>query len=184
MARIPYPDPADLTPGAAETLAKLPPLNVFRMMGHAGDMVTGFARFGNHLLGRTRLDPVLREIAIVRVGFLSGARYEVQQHEEICRKLGMADALIAAIGEGPEAQAFDPLHRMVMAFTDDVVHNVRASDATYAPLAALLSVQEMQELVISIGFYMMVSRFLETFDVDLESAPAENALSLPGMTQG
>ncbi len=184
MARIPYPDSAALTPGAAETLAKLPPLNVFRMMGHAGDMVTGFARFGNYLLGRTKLDPVLREIAIVRVGILSGADYEVQQHKEICRRLGMAESLIAAIGEGSQATAFDPLQRLVMAFTDDVVLNVRASDATYAPLAASLTVHEMQELVVNIGFYMMVSRFLETFDVDLESAPADNALSLPGMSNG
>ncbi|HMT43350.1 MAG TPA: carboxymuconolactone decarboxylase family protein [Chakrabartia sp.] len=181
MARIPYPDPATLTPGAAETLAKLPPLNVFRMMGHAGDMVTGFARFGNYLLGRTALDPVLREIAIVRVGILSGADYEVQQHKEICRKLGMDEALIAAIDEGAEAAAFDPVQRLVMTFTDDVVNNVRASDASFTPLAAQLSIQEMQELVVCIGFYMMVSRFLETFGVDLEDAPEANALSLPGM---
>jgi alkylhydroperoxidase family enzyme len=60
---------------------------------------------------------------------------------------------------------------MVMRFTDDVVKNVRASDATFKPLAERLSHQEMQELTITIGYYMMVSRFLETFDVDIEDAP-------------
>jgi alkylhydroperoxidase family enzyme len=181
MARIPYPDPASLTPRAAEVSAKLPPLNVFRMMGHGGDLIDGFARLGNHLLATGKLDPLLREVAIVRVGVLCGAAYEVQQHEEIIRRLGASEALIAAIHEGPGAAGFDEMQRLVMAFTDDVVTNVRASDATFEPLRARLSYAELQELVIGIGFYMMVSRFLETFDVDLEGAPGETSLNLPGM---
>jgi alkylhydroperoxidase family enzyme len=181
MARIPYFDPAEATGRAAETFAKLPPLNVFRMLGHGGDLLTGFVALGNQLLVYGELDPVLREIAIVRVGVLSGAAYEVQQHEAISRKLGMGDALIAAIHEGPDAAAFDDMQRRVMAYTDDVVMNVRASDATFEPLRAALTTKALAELTIAIGYYMMVSRFLETFDVDLEAEPDDNALSLPGM---
>ncbi|MCC2102710.1 MAG: hypothetical protein KDJ20_01055, partial [Hyphomicrobiales bacterium] len=51
------------------------------------------------------------------------------------------------------------------------VANVRASDATFAPLTRRFSHKEMQELTLTIGYYMMVSRFLETFDVDIEDAP-------------
>lgn len=181
MARVPYPDPADMSPRAAEISAKLPPLNVFRMMGHGGDLVDGFTRLGNHLLSRGKLDPVLREIAIIRVGVLSGAGYEVQQHEAIGRRLGMDEALLAAIHEGLGAACFDEMQRLVIALTDDIVANVRASDATFEPLKARLSLMELQELVICIGYYMMVSRFLETFDVDLETAPGEVSLKLPGM---
>ncbi len=162
-------------------MAQLPPLNIFKLMGAGGDLLVGFLALGNQLLLYAKLDPVLREIAIIRVGVLSGAAYEVQQHEEIGRRLGMSAALIAGIHEGPAAAIFDDMQRMIMAFTDDVVQNVRASDATWTPLAARLSVQEMQELTVTIGFYMMASRFLETFDVDLEAAPAETGLSLPGM---
>ena len=52
--------------------------------------------------------------------------------------------------------------------SDDVVEHVRASDATFDPLLAALSLQELQELTVTIGFYMLVSRFLETFGVDIE----------------
>jgi alkylhydroperoxidase family enzyme len=171
MARIPYFDPADATGRAKEWYAKLPPLNIFRMLGHSDELLDGFVRLGNQILTHTALDPVLREIAIVRVGVLSGAKYEVFQHERISRQVGMSEAKIAAIHEGPDAEAFDATERMVMRFTDDVVKNVRAGDPAYAPLAAVLSHREMQELVITIGYYMMVSRFLETFDVDIESTP-------------
>lgn len=178
MARIPYFDPADATGRAKEWYGKLPPLNIFRMMGHSGEMLDGFVRLGNQILAFSKLDPILREIAIVRVGVLSKAGYEVHQHERISRQIGMDDAKIAAIHEGPEAAAFSDLEKMVMRFTDDVVANVRASDETFKPLQEKLSLQELQELTITVGYYMMVSRFLETFDVDIEGAPVR--MNLPG----
>ena len=177
MARIPYFDPAQARGRARDWYGKLPPLNIFRMMGHSGEMLDGFVRLGNQILMFSALDPVLREIAIVRVGVLSKARYEVFQHERISRQLGMSDAKIAAIHEGPDAAAFSDVEKLVMRFTDDVVANVRASDATFQPLAARLSHREMQELTITIGYYMMVSRFLETFDVDIEEEAVRMNLS-------
>jgi len=170
MSRVPYPDRQALSPETQEFLGKLPPLNIFRMLAGGECFLAGFVRLGNHLLFKSKLAPVLREIAIVRVGVLSNARYEVFQHERIARGLGMSDALIAAIHRGPDDPAFDDVQRLVMRFTDDVVRNVRASDDTFAPLAARLTVQEMQELTVTIGYYMMASRFLENFDVDIEGA--------------
>lgn len=171
MARIPYFDTTQATGRAKEWYGRLPPLNIFRMLGHSGELVSGFVTLGNQILAYSKLDAVLREIAIVRVGVLSNAKYEVFQHERISRQVGMSEDKIRAIHEGPEAAAFNDLEKMVMRFTDDVVKNVRASDATFEPLAERLSHQEMQELTITIGYYMMVSRFLETFDVDIEDAP-------------
>lgn len=168
MARIPYFDPSNATGRLKDAIEKLPNLNIFRMMGHSGDMLAKFTGLGNQILGRSDLDPILREIAIVRVGVLSKATYEVFQHERISRQIGMPEEVIQAIHTGPEAPAFDELQRLVMAYTDDVVLNVRASDATFDPLSEKLSYKEMQELTLTIGYYMMVSRFLETFDVDIE----------------
>lgn len=170
MARVPYPDPATLDPDTKAFLDRLPPLNVFRMMAGGESLLAAFARFGNHLLYKSALDPVLREIAIIRVGALSGAGYEVFQHERIAREVGMSDELIAGIHAGPADPVFDEVPQLVMRFTDDVVANVRASDETFAPLVARLSVREVQELVMTIGFYMAVCRFLETFGVDIEGA--------------
>lgn len=171
MARIPYFDRSNATGRAAKAYEKLPPLNIFAMLGHSGELLDGFTRLGTQILNFTSLDPVLREIAIIRVGVLSGATYEVYQHERIGRRIGMSDALIAAIHQGPGSAALDTAQREIMAFTDDVVAHVRASDATFKPLEARLGYKALQELTITIGYYMLVSRFLETFDVDIESGP-------------
>ncbi|MET0325071.1 MAG: carboxymuconolactone decarboxylase family protein [Ilumatobacteraceae bacterium] len=178
MARIPYPDPAELSPDTAQFLAKLPPLNIFRMLAGGEGLLRAFSRFGNHILYKTELDPVLREIAIVRVGILSQASYEVYQHDAISRSIGMSDELIAAIRAGADDPAFDDLQRLVVRYTDDVVANVKASDATFDALAGHLSVQELQELTITIGFYMAVSRYLETFGVDIEDPDAAVGLDV------
>jgi 4-carboxymuconolactone decarboxylase len=173
MARIPYPDPATLAPETQEFLAKLdPPINIFRMLAGGEGLLRAFSRFGNHLLFRTKLDPVLREIAILRVGVLSDAAYEMHQHDRIALSIGMGDELLAGIRTGPDADVFDDLQRAVMRYTDDVVQNVRASDATFEPLREALSLQELQELTVTIGFYMLVSRYLETFGVDIEAGEA------------
>lgn len=172
MARIPYFDPAQAVgPRAKRAYEKLPPMNLFRMLGHSGELIDGFTKVATQLLNFGDLDPVLREIAIIRVGVLSKANYEVTQHERIGRRIGMSDELLAAIHEGPEAAAFTPLQRAVMRFTDDVVFNVRASDETFEPLRAALSYKELQEVVMAVGYYMALCRFLETFDVDIEDEP-------------
>lgn len=181
MARIPYFDRANADAEVEKIYQKLPELNLFRMMGHSGRLMGQFVKFGNQLLIHSDLDPVLREIAIVRAGVLSKASYEVYQHEAICRKLGMAEDKIQAIHEGPDAAAFNELERLVMLFTDDVVTNVRASDATFQPIYERLGAKHTQHLVFSIGFYMMVSRFLENFDVEIEDDGRPAGLDLPGM---
>jgi 4-carboxymuconolactone decarboxylase len=181
MARIPYFDPAQAQGRARKQYERLPALNIFRRLGHSGEMLDGFVKLGGQILNFADLDPVLREIAIIRVGVLCGSTYEAHQHGRIGRGIGMSQALLDGIDEGPDAAVFTQLQRQVMAFTDDVVKNVRASDATFDPLCKALGYKQIQELVITIGYYMMVSRFLETFDVEIEPpSAAPPADQMPG----
>jgi 4-carboxymuconolactone decarboxylase len=172
VARVDYPDPADLEPATQELLAKLPPLNVFRMIAGSERMLTSFVDLGNQILFRSALDPVLRELAIIRVGVLSGASYEVHQHDRIARSIGVPDDVITALRVGPDDPVFDDRQRLVVRFTDDVVANVRAGDDTFDALVEILSLREVQELTVTIGYYMLVSRFLETFDIEIEESGA------------
>jgi len=171
MARIPYPTEENLTPKAREALTKVDAnMNVFRMMANADGLLGKFSLMGGYLLNKTKLDPVLREIAIVRVGVLCDSKYEVHQHEAISRRLGMSEELIKAIHEGPDSPVFTPLEADVMRYTDDIVNNIRAGDETFQALQASLDDQEQMELTVTIGFYVMVSAFLRTYDVDIEDA--------------
>jgi 4-carboxymuconolactone decarboxylase len=168
MARIPYFDLAQAPASYTEMLGSRPPLNLYRMLPHAGKAAEGFLRLGGALLRDNELDSRLREIAILRVGLLSGAGYEVHQHRKVARKVGLADAKVAALEPDADTSALDELELMVLRFTDEVFHRVKAPDAMFDAMRARLSTQALAELVLTIGFYMMVSRFLENFEVDIE----------------
>lgn len=171
MARIPYPEPDELDAETAALLAALPPLNLFRMLAGPPGLLRAFTRLGNHVLFGSALDPLLRELAIVRVGLLSGAEYEVRQHDRIARSAGASDELLAALSEGPDAAAFDDAQRAVLRFTDEVVASVRASDRALADAVAVVGTAGVQELTVAIGYYMMVCRYLETIGIDPEAEP-------------
>lgn len=53
------------------------------------------------------LDPLLREVVILRIGFLSKASYEVHQHKRVARKVGMSDEKIAALEHDPQSAVLD-----------------------------------------------------------------------------
>jgi alkylhydroperoxidase family enzyme len=168
MARIPYFDLAQAPASYTEMLGSRPPLNLYRMLPHAGKAAEGFLRLGGALLRDNELDARLREIAILRVGLLSGAGYEVHQHKKLARKLGLADAKVAALKPRADPSALDELELQVLRFTDEVFHRVKAPDTMFDAMRARLSTKALAELVLTIGFYMMVCRFLENFEVDIE----------------
>jgi 4-carboxymuconolactone decarboxylase len=170
MARMPYFDlsqaPADYT----ALLGERPPLNLYRMLPHAGPAAIGFLKLGGALLRQNELDAGLREIAILRVGMLSGAGYEVHQHRRVAQRVGLAPAKIAAlVAPGGDLSVFDDTERFVLAFTDQLFHHVKADDAMFAEAQRRFTPRQLSELVLTVGFYMMVSRFLENFEVDIEA---------------
>ena len=168
MSRIPYPDPGSLPADVKEFSGKLAPLNIFRMLGHAPHLLKPFASLGSGFLMQGKLDPVTRECVILRVGYLSNAKYETAQHEVIGRNLGMSDALVEAVKEGPTADGYTHEQRLVVAFTDHLVTHPHPSDGALNPVLKHFGPALLQELVLLIGYYMMVCRFLETFGVDIE----------------
>ncbi len=169
MARIPYVDSENCHWLTKEILARRNNRNIHRMLGHSGPVGDAFVRLAVTLRYECDLDPILRELAILRTGMLSGATYEVRAHKKIALRFGMTQEQLDKLEAGDmEGGGFTELQRNVVAFTDDLVKNVRASDSTFKPLAAVLGERAMVELVITIGYYMSVCRFLETFDVDVD----------------
>lgn len=171
MPRVPYFDLDKVTPEYRELLKGRFSLNIYRMLPHAETIAPGFLKMGGAILRESKLDPQLRELAIIRVGILSGASYEVHQHKRVGKSVGLSDEKIAALESNPQSDAFSALEKLVLRYTEEVVKNVKASDALFNELLAKLDGRRMAELTLTIGFYMLVSRFLENFEVEIEAEP-------------
>jgi 4-carboxymuconolactone decarboxylase len=168
MARIPYPNLDDLPEKLRTRVAALPPLNILRMFLHAPTNAAPLMSLGESILLHQELDPRLRELAILRVAHLTGANYEWTQHVPIAKQTGVTDAQVAAIPQGADAAVFDDLDKRVLRFTDEVTVNVKALESTFRALAERLSPRQLMELTLAVGFYGLVARVMETFEVELE----------------
>ncbi|MEA2883898.1 MAG: hypothetical protein QOH32_3154 [Bradyrhizobium sp.] len=168
MARIDYSDPAKLDERTAGIVAKNRNANIFRMMAHSPDYLRQYCRLGAAIRFRGELDPVLREMAITRTGILCEAPYEVAAHKRIGKSVGVTDAQNAALDNWKVAACFDEVQRAALAFTDEIVTLRKPTDATFNAVAARLTPGALVELQLSVGFYIMTSKFLETFGIDMQ----------------
>jgi alkylhydroperoxidase family enzyme len=170
MPRIAYADETKLSEEMRSQLRQNP-ANVTRMLAVASEPVyRAVGEIGGAFIRGSSLPPKLRELAILRVGYLSNAPYETFQHEALGRHVGLTEAEIAAIRAGDGAALGTP-GAAVLAFVDDLVANVRASDATLAAVRRHLDDTQVVDLILVSGFYMAISRLLETAGVELDEEP-------------
>ncbi len=117
------------------------------------------------------LDPKLREGVILRVAALSESPFERMQHLGEAQKTGWTKAEIAAIEAGDRSGSlgtFTP----ILAFVDECVANVRVSDAVFDEAASALSPREIATVLILVGHYMTVARFIANLDIPMDPAPS------------
>lgn len=169
MARIAYPDPAAMTEETRERLAKLGSLNVSRMMAHQPGLMTAWSRMGVELLTRGRLDPVLREAVILRVGQLCRSDYEWTQHVSVARSVGMEPAMLAAI-TADDFSGLPARFRIAITFVGELDAGGMVSAETFAAGQKLFDTGELVELVTLIGYYRMTAGFLRSFEIETDAA--------------
>lgn len=170
MARIPYPDPANQSEEVRDRLRRTGSLNVNRMMSHAEGPMMAYSRMGTQLLLRGKLDPVLREIVILRIGQLCGSDYEWHQHVSVARAVGMDDATLQAVTE----LAFERLtkaQQIAVTIAEEIKRDSGARAQTVAAAAAHFSNEQLVELVLVAGYYIMTAGLLLSFDVEIEDGP-------------
>ena len=170
MARIDYSDPANASERTREILGKNRNANIFRMMAHSPKYLEQYCRLGGAIRHRGELDPVVRELAITRTGILCEAPYEIVAHKRIGKGVGVTDEQNAALEDWKSATCFNDVQRAALAFTDEIVGLRRPTDATFEAIAAKLTPAALVELQLSVGFYVMTSKFLETFGIDMQPA--------------
>ena len=168
MARIDYSDPAKHNERTRELLGKNRNANIFRMMAHSPSYFEQYCRLGGAIRHKGELDPVVRELAITRTGILCEAPYEVTAHKRIGKNVGVTDEQNEALVNWQAAGCFTKTQRAALAFTDEVVKLRKPTDATFNAVKAKLTPGALVELQLSVGFYIMTSKFLETFGIDMQ----------------
>lgn len=169
MSRIPYPDPDTLSEQKRAILSgKGPVLNLTRMIMHAKD--TAWAAYRNFAIAardESPLEPALRELVILRVGYLSRSDYEVYHHIPPAIAAGVSPEKREAMKSG-DLTCLDARERAVIEFTSQTVENVGPDNATLQAVLAHFSHEELFGIVILITGYMTTARILAVGGVETE----------------
>jgi alkylhydroperoxidase family enzyme len=170
MARLPYLDKADLPPQDADLLAR--GINLHRVLAHNPGAARAFSGLGQYIRHRSALDPRLREMAILQVGWLARSAYEWSHHIKIGHDFGVTDADIEALVADTrgEPAALDPTTRLVLRAAREIHDGPGVSEATFAALRGALNPAEIVDLVTTASFYCAVVRLLASLEVDVEES--------------
>src|SRR5438270_875228 len=127
MARLPY---VDAGPGVGDTdLSELyatitdlrgSVLNLYRALANQPDALRSFMAMSRYVRNDSRLDPGLRELAILATAHALDVPYEKYHHEKVARLVGVADAKIEAFPNWQDSTSFDPTERLVLSYADQV----------------------------------------------------------------
>ncbi len=168
MARIPYLEPDDLAPQDRDLLKR--PIALFKALVNSPEGLRAFSTVGGFIRHKSRLEPRLRELAILQVGWLARAPYEWSHHIKLGREFGVSDEDIRKLiaeTDGHETTLDEPA-RLVLLAAREMTADGEASDATFSALARHLDPERLVDLVITIAFYNAVVRVLATLRIDVE----------------
>lgn len=127
--------------------------------------------FASRLMPRGILDAGEREKVILRIGWNCRSLYEFGQHVEVGLRVGLSDAEILRVAQGPAACA-DPHERALLTLCDELFAQQQVTDATWAQLAQRYDDKRLIELLMLAGHYIMVAGFLNGAGLRLEPAIA------------
>jgi AhpD family alkylhydroperoxidase len=177
MPLISYADMTHAPQDVREAFARMPrKLNVMKMLANAPDAFLPCMRLGGAILGRQKLKPAMRELVILAVSHLERGEYEWVQHVAIAEAAGCSAEKIAAIKrDNFESACFDDREKALLHFSRQVIANVRAEEETVRTANRYFSPQEIVEIIVTCGFYMMLARLTETTRTDIDT-PAGTAV--------
>ena len=173
MARLPYLDRENLPELERDIFDELIRQrggvgNIFRVVAHSPLLLRRMLYFSDGLRNRTRLDPRLRELAILTVGRLTECDYEYIHHQDLAKRVGVRSEQIERLTAWENDPAFNEQEQAVIRYASEATQQVKVSDATFDALRGFLDDEQIVELTLNVGFYNMVVRFLLPMQVDLE----------------
>src|SRR5262249_14383229 len=97
------------------------------------------------------------------------AGYETYQHVNIARAIGMREDAIGAAESG-SPDSLDEQEALLLRLTDLLLDHHTLADAERDDALTIMTVNQLADFTLTVGFYQLVCNFLNTFGVQPENA--------------
>ncbi len=120
------------------------------------------------LLENNKFDTRLRELMIMRIGWVTGSAYEWTQHWRVATTAGISTEDILAVRDWRNTDRLKPADKAILAATDECLAGKSISDAAWAEVAKHVTEPAQQvEFVIAMGNWMMFSLLFRNLRIPL-----------------
>jgi alkylhydroperoxidase family enzyme len=143
-------------------------LNALGTLAQHPELTQAFNTFNGHILFTTTLTPRQRELLVLRLATVRGSIYEWAQHVVLARDVGITAEEITRVAEGPDAAGWSDLDQAMVQSVDELVHDGVVGDATWERLAGHLEVQQLMDLVFTVGAYETLAFAFRSFGIELD----------------
>jgi alkylhydroperoxidase family enzyme len=182
MARVPYLEASDLAPEDQDLLKRR--ISLFQALVNSPKAARAFSGLGSYIRYGSKLNPRLRELAILQVGWLARSPYEWSHHVKLGHDFGVTDEDVQALIDDTAGRptGLDGLSRLALKGAREMTADGAMTDITFAALQAELGNELVVDLTLTIGFYNAVVRVLATLQIDVEPdyQPYLDQFPLPG----
>ncbi|WP_052223064.1 carboxymuconolactone decarboxylase family protein [Novosphingobium malaysiense] len=129
----------------------------FATLAHSPEFFAGYIDLGVTASIRSALPARVRELAILRTGWLHGAPYLWGEHVQSVRDRILTGEEIERITQGAQAEGWDELDRAVLRAAEDLHEDSMICDETWDILARHLDERQLLELPLLVGHYVMTA---------------------------
>jgi alkylhydroperoxidase family enzyme len=145
-------------------------LAIFQVLLNHPELASGLNDLLARMLWQGKLDSRLRELAIMRIAWLTACEYEWAQHWRVAQGIGVSADDLAGVRDWRTHKEFGPTEQAVLAATDDVVGEGVVSAQSWAACQQAFGPDQamLVELVTAIGAWRMVATILQSLEVPLE----------------
>lgn len=149
-------------------------LSIFQVLLNHPRLARTFNDLLATMLWHGALEPRLRELVIMRIGWLTACDYEWTQHWRVASGLGVTAEDLLGVRDWQSYSGFGATERAVLAATDDVVRDGAVSAESWAACERELQgdTTVLIELVTAVGSWRMVASLLKSLQVPLEEGVA------------
>lgn len=131
-----------------------------------------------------QLDPVLRELCLIRAGYVRESRFVYSQHCKAARKVGVPEEKIEAVPYWSVADVFSHRERVVLAYVDALIlQGGRVHDQVFEYLRQYLDDASVLVLHFLVSMYAMHSVTCRALKLEYDNVP-DRIQEIPSPEQG
>jgi AhpD family alkylhydroperoxidase len=168
MTGLPFPE----VNAEQQAQYELFPINLTRMMLHTRGLTVPYWEYA---LGfrNAAISAQVRERVIVRVGAVTDCEYQLVQHKSEALQTGTSEEALAYLIDPQHREFDDPALTALVGYVDSLVKSIGAEQQYLDELRKYFPDNEVAEITLLAGTYVLCAAFLKSLQVPLDNGPVD-----------